>query len=103
MHSPYGSVWTSTDSTGGRSRTIGVHVSPASADAYNLPAGRAEVDAARIERVDRHRVAQHVDVAVLLREAVGERLPLVPAGAAAEDASLPSGGKCSESLLIGTT
>jgi hypothetical protein len=29
----HGSVWTSTDSTVGRSRTIGDHVSPASADA----------------------------------------------------------------------
>ena len=28
------SVWTSTDSTAGRSRTIGAHVSPALAEAY---------------------------------------------------------------------
>src|SRR5688572_29542079 len=31
------SVCTSTDSTGGRSRTMGVQVSPASADAYTCP------------------------------------------------------------------
>src|SRR6185369_8037634 len=31
------SVWTSTESTGGRSRTIGVHVSPASGDTYTCP------------------------------------------------------------------
>jgi hypothetical protein len=30
---PYGSVWTSTESTGGRSRTIAVHESPPSGDA----------------------------------------------------------------------
>src|SRR5215212_1618424 len=31
------SVWTSTESTGGRSRTIGVHVSPPSGDPYTCP------------------------------------------------------------------
>src|SRR5271157_2241235 len=35
--SDHGSVWTSTDSTGGRSRTIGSQLSPASADAYTCP------------------------------------------------------------------
>ena len=33
----HGSVCTSTDSTAGRSRTIGAQVSPASADAYTCP------------------------------------------------------------------
>ena len=33
----HGSVWTSTESTAGRSRTIGAQVSPASADAYTWP------------------------------------------------------------------
>ena len=56
--------------------------------AVDLPAGRAEVDAALVEPVDGHRVAQHVDVAVLLRQALGERLPLAAAGAAAVDAQL---------------
>ena len=37
-HDPdHGSVWTSTDSTAGRSRTIGAQLSPASADAYTCP------------------------------------------------------------------
>src|SRR6185369_18021410 len=31
------SVWTSTESTGGRSRTIGVHVSPPSGEPYTCP------------------------------------------------------------------
>lgn len=31
------SVWTSTESTAGRSRTIGAHESPASAEAYTWP------------------------------------------------------------------
>src|ERR1700682_1168363 len=31
------SVWTSTESTAGRSRTIGAQLSPASADAYTWP------------------------------------------------------------------
>ncbi len=46
-----------------------------------------------VERVDGHGVAQDVDVAVLLGEAVGERLPLVAAGAAAEDAELAIEGE----------
>jgi hypothetical protein len=33
----HGRVWTSTDSTGGRSRTIGAQLSPAFADAYTCP------------------------------------------------------------------
>src|SRR5260370_28602663 len=33
----HGSVWTSTESTAGRSRTMGAQVSPASADAYTCP------------------------------------------------------------------
>src|SRR5262249_36008203 len=33
----HGSVWTSTDTTDGRSRTMGVQLSPASADAYTCP------------------------------------------------------------------
>ena len=36
----------------------------------HLAAGGAEIHAARIERVDGHRVAQHVDVAVALRQAL---------------------------------
>src|SRR5271166_5759319 len=51
-----------------------------------LSPGGAEVDPAGVEGVDGHRVAEHVDVAVLLREALGERLPLAPAGTAAVDA-----------------
>src|SRR5208283_4908084 len=54
----------------------------------HLPAGGAEIHPAGIERVNGHRVAQHVDVAVALRQAVGKRLPLVSAGAAAIDAQL---------------
>ncbi len=33
----HGNVWTSTDSTGGRSRTIAFQVSPPSADPYTCP------------------------------------------------------------------
>src|ERR1035441_3888864 len=33
----HGNVWTSTDSTAGRSRTMGAQLSPASADAYTWP------------------------------------------------------------------
>src|SRR5215831_6881296 len=36
-HSDHGSVWTSTDRTAGRSRTIGDHVSPALAEPYTWP------------------------------------------------------------------
>src|SRR5262249_62198318 len=36
-HPDHDSVWTSTDSTAGRSRTIGAQVSPASGEAYTWP------------------------------------------------------------------
>src|SRR5262249_13857604 len=36
-HSDHDSVWTSTDSTDGRSRTMGAQLSPESADAYTCP------------------------------------------------------------------
>src|SRR5581483_7852765 len=57
--------------------------------AVDLSAARAEIDTARVERVDRHRVAQHVDIAVALRQPLGHRLPLVAAALAAENAELP--------------
>ena len=56
--------------------------------AVHLAAGGAEIDAALVERVDGHRVAQDVHVAVFLRQAVGERFPFVAAGLAAVDAQL---------------
>ena len=37
LNSDHGSVWTSTERTAGKSRTMGAHVSPASADAYTCP------------------------------------------------------------------
>ena len=76
----------------GRSRTIGGPVVARIGRHVHLAARRAEVDAARLERVDRHRFAQDVDVTVALRQPVGERLPLVPAGAAAVHAQLAVGG-----------
>ena len=84
----HGSVCTSTDTTAGRSRTIGVQLSPRVGRGVHLAAGRAEIDAARVERIDGHRVAQHVHVAIALRQALRQRLPLVAAGAAAVDAQL---------------
>ena len=44
-----------------------------------------------IERIDGHGIAQHVDVAVLLRKPLGQRLPLVAARAAPIDAQLALG------------
>jgi hypothetical protein len=48
LDADHGSVCTSTESTAGRSRTIGVHVSPRP-PTHTPAAGRAEVDAARVE------------------------------------------------------
>ena len=59
----------------------------------DLAAGGAEVDAAVVEGVDGHGVAEDVDVAVLLGQALGERLPLVAAGAAAVDLQLAVDGE----------
>ena len=99
----HGRVWTSTERTAGKSGRSGASVSPLSRGGVDLAAGGAEIDAAAVQRVNGHGVAQHVDVAVLLRQAAGERFPLVAAGAAAVHAELALGGKCSESLLMGTT
>ena len=41
------------------------------------------------KRVHRHRVAQHIHIAIALRQAFGQRLPLVAAAAAAIHAQLP--------------
>src|SRR5206468_9407704 len=54
----------------------------------HLPAGGAEVDAARVKRVHSHRIPQDVDVAVALRQAFGQRLPFVAARPAAVYAEL---------------
>src|SRR5438477_3209945 len=56
--------------------------------AIHLAASGAEVDSARIERIDRHSIAQYVDVAIALRQAFRERLPFIAAGAAAINAEL---------------
>src|SRR5438874_6951147 len=56
--------------------------------AIHLAASGAEVDSARIERIDGHRVAQDVHVAIALRQAFRERLPFIAAGAAAINAQL---------------
>src|SRR5262249_26445304 len=47
-----------------------------------------EVDAALVERVDGHRVAQDIYVAVLLRQTLRQWLPLVSTRLAAEDTQL---------------
>src|SRR5437763_1178805 len=54
----------------------------------DLAAGGAEVDLALIERIDRHRIAQDADVAILFAQAFAEFVPLIAAGAAAVDAQL---------------
>ena len=58
--------------------------------AIHLSARGAEIDAALVESIHGHRVAQHVHVAVFLRQALGERFPLIAAGSAAEHAQLAS-------------
>src|SRR6185295_19792770 len=54
----------------------------------DLASRRPEIDAARIERVDGHGIAQYVDVAVALWKPLSQRLPLVTAGAAPVHAEL---------------
>ena len=91
--SNHGSVCTSTESTAGRSRTIGIPGVAGIGRGIDLAAGGAEIDAARVERIDGHRVAQHVDVTIALRQTVRERLPFVAAGPAAIDAQFSVGRK----------
>ena len=57
--------------------------------AVHLPARRPEVDPAPVEGVHGHRVAEDVDVAVALRQAAPEELPLAAAGPAARHAQAP--------------
>ena len=66
------------------------HESPPSG-AINLAARRAEIDAAGVERVHSHGVAEDVHVAVLLRQALGERFPVVATGFAAIDSQFAVG------------
>src|SRR5467141_2310890 len=54
----------------------------------HLPAGSAEIDAALIERVDSHGIAQYVEIAIALRQTFRELLPLVSASFTAIDAQL---------------
>ena len=68
--SNHGSVCTSTESTAGRSRTMGAQLSAGVGRRVHLAAGGAEIDAAGVERIDGHGVAQHVDVAIALRQAL---------------------------------
>src|SRR5215475_3950227 len=56
--------------------------------AVDLSARGAKVDAAGVELVHGHGVAQDVDVAISLWEALGEGFPLIAAGTAAVDAEL---------------
>src|SRR6185437_11185124 len=54
--------------------------------AVDLAASRAEINAARFERIDAHGVAKDVYVAIFLREAFGEGFPFIATGATAIDA-----------------
>src|SRR3984885_7962964 len=67
----------------------------------DLPTAGAEIHAALVQRIDGHGVAQHVHVAVALRQTFGERLPLVSSCAAAEHAQLPIGNKVFRVALDG--
>ena len=82
---------TSTDEIGGQvARDLAPAVALVGAREH-LAGARAEVEAGRVERVDRHPLAQHAEVRVLLREAVVEPLPLEPASRVRQTAALPSG------------
>src|SRR3981081_611744 len=54
----------------------------------HLAATGAEINPALVERINRHGIAQHVHVTIFLRQSFCERLPLVSAASAAEDAQL---------------
>src|SRR5690606_32004490 len=48
----------------------------------HLSARSSEIDSARVEGVDRHRIAQHVDIAIALRQTYRQRVPFVASVAA---------------------
>src|SRR5262245_10256438 len=49
----------------------------------HLTTRRPEIDTARVERIDPHRVAEYVHVAIPLRQTFRERLPFAASGPAA--------------------
>jgi hypothetical protein len=57
----------------------------------HLSSRSAEVHPTRVQRVHRHGIPQHVDIAVLLRQAPGQCLPFLSAGPAPVHAQLPVG------------
>jgi len=81
---------------------MGVQPSPPSGDVYTCPRS-CRSRCRTVERIHGHRVAKHVDVAVLLRQPLGERLPFTAARAAAENAQLAVRHEWWESLVMGTT
>ena len=61
--------------------------------AVYLPTGRAEIHAARIERVNGHGIAQYIDITIALRQAIRQCFPLVSACAASIYSQLSLGWK----------
>src|SRR5207302_7300808 len=103
-HDPdHGSVWTSTETTAGRSRTMGAQRSPALAEAYTWPPV--------VPKYTPHGLSEPTAIAsrsTLTKQLLWGR-PLVSSSHSFPPArlrytrSFPSGGMCSESLLMGTT
>src|SRR4029077_14061643 len=94
---------TSTDSTAGRSRTMGVQLSPASADMYTCPP--------EVPKYTPHLSSESTAIAsrsTFTYQSLCGRTYVIPSHSwpplrLRYTRSLPSSGKCSESLLIGTT
>src|SRR5690349_278414 len=97
------SVCTSTESTAGRSRTMGAQLSPASADAYTCPPV--------VPKYSPHLSSESTAIAsrnTFTSQSLCGRPALsgchsLPPVTLRSTWSLPSGGKCCASLLMGTT
>ena len=71
----------------------GTPVIPRIRRTVDLAARRAEINAALVERIDGHGITQHVHITIALRQALGQRLPVISAFAAAISFSAASGYK----------
>ncbi len=71
----------------------GLPVIPGISRYVDLATRGTKVNATGIQLVDGHGIAQHIDVTVLLRQAVRQRLPVVSSAAAAVDTQSSLQGK----------
>src|ERR1700688_2085961 len=95
----HGSVWTSTDNTAGRSRTIGAQLSPSSADAYTCPPVVPKYSPGDSSESMAEASRSTFTKQLLCGNPLVSASHSLPPVRLRKTRSFPSGGTCSESLL----